>query len=88
MDCEKRHGTKVLHVDDQPTFKDCMDACSALTACHSVDYHTNSKTCYYGSHHGEPTIPALGFQSAHSLGCSGSCSEKTCGSTTTKSSFA
>lgn len=49
-----------------------------------MDYHTNSKYCYFSNHHGEPEIFASGFQSAHSLGCSGACDGQTaygsCGS--------
>ena len=73
-----RHGTKVTHEDTQPTFKDCLDACSLLLPCHSVDYHVNSHKCYYGNHHGEPTISASGFQSGHTLGCSGACDGGSC----------
>ncbi|KAJ5146203.1 uncharacterized protein N7515_000767 [Penicillium bovifimosum] len=73
IDCAKRHGTQVILEDTQETFKDCIDACSRFIPCHSVDYHTSSKTCYYSNHHGEPEIVASGFQSAHSQGCSGAC---------------
>ncbi|KAI9371383.1 hypothetical protein BJX61DRAFT_543749 [Aspergillus egyptiacus] len=78
MHCGKRHGTKVIHQDTQDSFQDCMDSCSMLNACHSVDYHVNSKMCFYGKHHGSPSIDAIGFQSAHSLGCSGACDAKKC----------
>ncbi|OJJ81473.1 uncharacterized protein ASPGLDRAFT_132647 [Aspergillus glaucus CBS 516.65] len=89
MDCAKRHGTTVLYEDTQETFKDCMDACSKFIPCHSVDYHTNSKTCYYSNHHGEPQLDAWGFQSAHSMGCSGACGDEksSCGCVSQGSDF-
>ncbi|KAJ5681127.1 hypothetical protein N7536_012266 [Penicillium majusculum] len=84
IDCSKRHGTQVIHEEIHENFQDCMDACSRFIPCHSVDYHTNSKYCYFSNHHGEPEIFASGFQSAHSLGCSGACDGQTargsCGS--------
>ncbi|PVH98166.1 hypothetical protein DM02DRAFT_466281, partial [Periconia macrospinosa] len=73
MDCEKRHGTSVIKEDEQPTFKHCMDACSKYIPCHSVDYHSTSKRCYYSNHHGTPSLDATGFQSAFSIGCVGAC---------------
>ena len=50
-----------------------MEACSALIPCASVDYHESSGTCYYTTHHGEPTVVTPGFSSAFSLGCTGGC---------------
>ncbi|KAJ5897572.1 hypothetical protein N7504_007860 [Penicillium tannophilum] len=73
MDCYKRHGTAVIKEDVQQTFQNCIDACSSYIPCHSVDYHSSSKKCYYGSHHGTPDLAAPGFQSAYSLGCVGVC---------------
>ena len=31
---------------EQPTLKDYMNACAALLACHSVDYHVSKRLCY------------------------------------------
>ena len=78
MDCSKRHGTKYLYTDTQATFKDCLDACSKLVPCHSVDYQWRTRTCYYSNHQGEPTIEATGFHSAHSMGCAGACKQGGC----------
>lgn len=74
MYCGKRHGTEVIHQDSRETFQDCMDACSRLLPCHSVDYHASSKICYYGKQHSEPQVEASGFASARSVGCAGACS--------------
>ncbi|CAI7585420.1 unnamed protein product [Penicillium pancosmium] len=79
MDCVKRHGTQVINEELQPTLKECIDSCSKYIPCHSVDYHASSKKCYFGQHHGNPTIDAPGFQSAYSLGCAGACEDGCCG---------
>ena len=73
MDCGRRHGTKYLKTDKQATFKDCIDACGALVACHSVDYNQTSGACSYGNRFGQPTIKAAEFSSAYSLGCNAAC---------------
>ncbi|KAH6680620.1 hypothetical protein B0J14DRAFT_531980 [Halenospora varia] len=75
IDCGMRHGSVVIFKDTQESLKDCMDACAALTPCHSVDYHISKKICYYGQHHGEPTNVTPGWASAHSLGCASACSK-------------
>ena len=62
----------------QQSLKDCMDACSKYLPCHNVDFHTKSKKCDFGKHHGPPTIAALGFQSAYSLGCAGASDPEGC----------
>lgn len=82
MDCGMRHGTTVIFRDHQENFKSCVQSCGQLLACHSVDYDAKRSICYYGQHHGEPTIKAPGFISAHSMGCAGACSSGGgCGST-------
>jgi hypothetical protein len=73
MDCGKCHGTRYLFSATQPSLRACMETCAKILHCHSVDYSTKTKTCYYSDHHGEPAIIASGFQSAHSVGCSGAC---------------
>ncbi|KAF3049522.1 hypothetical protein E8E11_009055 [Didymella keratinophila] len=78
IDCGRRHGTKVLAKTTQPSFKDCLDACGALVACHSVDYQVSKKLCYFGQHHGEPEHVSPGWASAHSLGCSGAYEKRSC----------
>jgi len=79
IDCGSRHGTKPIYKDRKSSLKDCMDACGKLLPCHSVDYDKYRKVCYYSNHHGEPTVPAPGFDSAHSMGCSGACERSGCG---------
>jgi hypothetical protein len=74
LDCGKRHGTQVIYRDRQNSFKDCVQACGKLSACHSADYDAKRKICYYSNHHGEPTVNAPGFASAYSMGCAGACS--------------
>ncbi|CAG8951326.1 hypothetical protein HYFRA_00008076 [Hymenoscyphus fraxineus] len=79
MSCGKRHGTKILWTSTQETFQDCMDSCGKIVPCHSVDYQARTKKCYYGQHHGEPSVPAPGFSSATSVGCGGACKKGCCG---------
>ncbi|KAK8050147.1 hypothetical protein PG994_011877 [Apiospora phragmitis] len=38
LTCGKRHGTKMIHRDNQPTMMDCMNSCGRLMQCDSVDY--------------------------------------------------
>ncbi|KAE8400084.1 hypothetical protein BDV37DRAFT_286944, partial [Aspergillus pseudonomiae] len=79
MNCGKRHGAEYLTTLDRGSLKECMDACSELVPCHSVDYHARSKKCYLSNHQGEPIIDAPGFNSAYSIGCAGACEDKCCG---------
>ncbi|KAK3940416.1 hypothetical protein QBC46DRAFT_385330 [Diplogelasinospora grovesii] len=79
MDCGMRHGTTPIYRDRQATFKDCVQACGRLLACHSVDYDKARNICYYSNHQAEPTISAPGFASAHSMGCAGACGGGACG---------
>ncbi|KAE8422903.1 hypothetical protein BDV36DRAFT_290720, partial [Aspergillus pseudocaelatus] len=79
MNCGKRHGAEYLTTLDTGSLKECMDACSELVPCHSVDYHARSKKCYLSNHQGEPIIDAPGFNSAYSIGCAGACEDKSCG---------
>ena len=69
LSCGKRHGTKILHRDTQPTMMDCMNKCGRLMHCDSVDYDTRRRICYYGNHRAEPATEAVLFASAYSLGC-------------------
>ncbi|KAF2673626.1 hypothetical protein BT63DRAFT_451683 [Microthyrium microscopicum] len=78
MDCYKRHGTKVIQATNANSFQDCMELCASMIPCHSVDYQERTKKCYLGSHHGKPTIDAVSFASAHSMGCAGACSSGAC----------
>ncbi|KAJ5553030.1 hypothetical protein N7494_002408 [Penicillium frequentans] len=78
MTCGARQATKVIYEDVQPTFKDCMNACSTLLSCHSVDYHINSKICYYSNAHARPATDSSGFQTAYSMGCAGACNGGSC----------
>ncbi|MCJ1290265.1 hypothetical protein MMC34_001801 [Xylographa carneopallida] len=73
MDCGKRHGTQILSWMIANNLKECMDACGGFIACHSVDFQYRTKKCYLGAHHGNPSITATGFDSAHSVGCAGAC---------------
>ena len=79
MNCGKRHGADYLFTLDKSSLKECMDACSELVPCNSVDYHARSKKCYLSNHQGEPIIDAPGFNSAYSIGCAGACEDKSCG---------
>lgn len=79
MDCNKRHGTKVIYRDRQDSYKNCIEACGKLLPCKSVDYDIHRKICYYGTHQGEPSIEAPGFASARSMGCAGACGGGGCG---------
>ncbi|KAL8856238.1 MAG: hypothetical protein Q9178_007155 [Gyalolechia marmorata] len=73
MSCGKRHGAVPIFQEAQKSLRDCMNACAAILACHSVDYYQKTGACYYSDRHGEPQIDAPGFQSAHSMGCAGAC---------------
>lgn len=75
LSCSKRHGTKPMYRDRQPTIKACMEACGRLTQCDSVDYDKNRQICYYSNHKAEPSVEAKSFVSAYSLGCGGACGE-------------
>ncbi|CEL10605.1 hypothetical protein ASPCAL13722 [Aspergillus calidoustus] len=73
--CGMRHGTAYIAPPlTKETLKECVDACAAVLACHSVDYHERNRRCYLSNHQGEPTIPAAGFSSAYDVGCAGGCS--------------
>ncbi|KAK6842918.1 hypothetical protein PG995_001934 [Apiospora arundinis] len=69
LTCGKRHGTQVLHRDNQPTMMDCMNNCGKVMQCDSVDYDIHRRICYYSNHRGEPVTEAALFASAYSLGC-------------------
>ncbi|EGE05382.1 hypothetical protein TEQG_04262, partial [Trichophyton equinum CBS 127.97] len=73
MSCGKRHGTTPIGGEIVNGLKECMDACSSVLQCHSVDYHPRTKKCYQSNHQSDPTIQASGFASAHSLGCASAC---------------
>lgn len=73
MSCGKRHGTTPIGGEIVNSLKECMDACSSVLQCHSVDYHPRTKKCYQSNHQSDPTVQASGFASAHSLGCANAC---------------
>ncbi|KAK7950899.1 uncharacterized protein PG986_006627 [Apiospora aurea] len=67
--CGKRHGTKIIHRDNQATMMDCMNNCGKLMHCDSVDYDIHRRICYYSNHKAEPTLESALFASAYSMGC-------------------
>ncbi|KAK8088483.1 hypothetical protein PG997_003444 [Apiospora hydei] len=69
LTCGKRHGTKIIHRDNQPTMMDCMNNCGKLMHCDSVDYDIHRRICYYSNHKAEPTLESALFASAYSMGC-------------------
>ncbi|OAL73645.1 hypothetical protein A7D00_1673 [Trichophyton violaceum] len=69
MSCGKRHVTTPIGGEIVSSLEECMDACSSVLQCHSVDYHSRTKKCYQFNHQSDPTIQASGFASEHSLGC-------------------
>ncbi|KAJ5950497.1 uncharacterized protein N7479_008910 [Penicillium vulpinum] len=81
LDCQKRHGTAWFHKLDSNSLKECTESCASFIGCQSVDYHKRTKKCYLGKRTSKPTLDALGWASAYSLGCSGACTEDSCGNT-------
>ncbi|EFR00917.1 hypothetical protein MGYG_03920 [Nannizzia gypsea CBS 118893] len=73
MTCGMRHGTSPIGGAIVNSLKECMDECSAVLQCHSVDYHPRTRKCYQSNHQSDPSIQASGFASAHSLGCANAC---------------
>ncbi|KAJ5382456.1 hypothetical protein N7517_000367 [Penicillium concentricum] len=80
LDCQKRHGTAWFHKLDSNSLKECTDSCASFIGCQSVDYHKRTKKCYLGKRTSKPTLDASGWATAYSIGCSGACTEDSCGS--------
>ncbi|EGD88003.1 hypothetical protein H112_04482 [Trichophyton rubrum D6] len=84
MSCGKRHVTTPIGGEIVSSLEQCMDTCSSVLQCHSVDYHSRTKKCYQSNHQSDPTIQASGFASEHSLGCANTfnggcgCSSRAC----------
>ncbi|KXG46663.1 uncharacterized protein PGRI_055190 [Penicillium griseofulvum] len=81
LDCQKRHGTAWFHKLDSNSLKECTESCASVIGCQSVDYHKRTKKCFLGKRTSKPTLDAPGWATAYSLGCSGGCTQDSCGET-------
>ncbi|OQE41363.1 hypothetical protein PENCOP_c005G04855 [Penicillium coprophilum] len=81
LDCQKRHGTAWFHKLESNSLKECTESCASFIGCQSVDYHKRTKKCYLGKRTSKPTLDAPGWTTAYSLGCSGACTDDSCGNT-------